>query len=472
MPVKQSRALPIQQLRRSFDPADVPFETSDQAEQCMESVLGQARAKAALEFGLAMRDMDYHVFVAGPRRTGKTHLVTTFLEKKAADQAAPQDWVYVHNFLQPEEPLALGLPPGHGKLLAREMEELLVDLKAKIPEIFESEQYARRKEKLAGQFKNQRSEIFAGLDAKAREQGYVLRFEPTGIMVAPAGEDGEPLDEAAIREMDEEQRKELRTKSDAIQAKVTESLRAVANLEKELNNALKEMDRELVLNAVGFLLLELHEKYSEHEEVVQYLDQVQQDVVEHYERFKKKEAPSMPFPVPSEEPDFKEYKVNVFVDNSDTQGAPVVVEGNPTYPNLFGRIERQAQFGTLVTDFTLLTPGALHRANGGYLVLPVMEILRYWIPWEGLKRALKDRQVAMEDVMEQLGYMMTRTLRPHPHPPGPEGGPGGRYRDLSSTLCPRPAIPQALQGARPDVGAHALGGQGGLRVHKPFVQPG
>ncbi len=416
MPLELPAPLTPETLRRRFDPADVPFETSETAAECLESVLGQNRAKEALDFGLAMRNMDYHVFVAGPQRTGKTHLVRTFLEKVAAEGNPPDDWVYVHNFAQPDEPLALRLPPGHGKELARDMEKLLEVLLAKIPALFESEDYARGKEAMAAQFKRKRSEIFEALDGQAREQGYVLKFEPTGIMVAPAGENDEPLPESALREMSDEEREELRQKSDVIQAKVTESLRAVSALEKELNADLEENDRKMVMGAVGHLLGELAQKYAGLKRVLAYLEQVQQDVVEHYDRFQKKEAPQMPFPMPMDKPDFKEYKVNVFVDNSATEGAPVVVESNPTFPNLFGRIERQAQFGALVTDFTLLKAGALHKANGGYLVLPMLELLRLWLPWEGLKRALKDREVLMEDVMEQLGYMITRSLKPQPVP--------------------------------------------------------
>lgn len=416
MPSSSLKPLEVAQLRRVFDPSMVPFETSDQAPDSLESVLGQSRAKEALSFGLAMQDMDFHVYVAGPQRTGKTHLVTTFLNKLAAGQEPPPDWVYVHNFQEPDEPRALRLPPGGGRRLAKQMSELLDSLKAKIPEIFEGEDYARRKDNLTSDFKRARSDIFSNLDGQAREQGYVLKFEPTGIMVAPAGEDGEPLPDGALREMKEEEREKLREKSDVIQGKVTEALRAVNAQEKELHEALNQLDREMVLQAVGQLLKELHQEYASHQPVLDYLEQVQQDLVTNYERFKKKEKSPLPFPMTIEEPDFREYQVNVFVDNAAAKGAPVVVEHNPTYPNLFGRIERQAQFGALLTDFTLLKPGALHRANGGYLVLPVMELLRYWLPWEGLKRALRDRKVKMEDVMEQLGYMITRTLRPEPIP--------------------------------------------------------
>ncbi len=410
------KPLPPSELRRGFSPRQVPFETSDQAPQCQEPVVGQKRAKEALELGLAMKDMDYHVFVDGPSRTGKTHLVRTFVEKMARELPPPPDWVYVHNFREADQPKALRLAPGGGRVFAREMEQLLEGLQTRIPGLFESEDYAKAKEKATAQYKEKRTQVFARLDHEARSQGYVLRFDPTGIMVAPADSDGKPLPEARIREMSEEQRAELRKKSDHLQAKVTESLRQVATLEKELAARMRELDREMVLTAVGHLFDELLDRYAEQREVLVYLEQMREYVVEHFERFKKKEQPALPIPMPTQEDDFKEFKVNVFVDNSETEGAPVVVEGNPTYPNLFGRIERQAQFGALITDFTLLKPGSLHKANGGFLVLPVMELLRLWHPWEGLKRAIRHRRIFMEEVMEQLGFMVTRTLKPEPIP--------------------------------------------------------
>ncbi len=412
MPAAPFAPLKPNDLRRTFDPTEIPFETSDMAQECQEAVVGQRRAKEALEFGLAMHDMDYHVFVAGPQRTGKTHLVKSYLEDRARQQAPPPDWVYVHNFRQPDQPRALRLPTGGARVLAKEVAALVEGLKTKIPALFESDDYALAKEQLLAEFKRRRTEIFSELDRQAKERGYLLRFEATGIMVAPAGEDGEPMSEQAIREMSEEERAALRAKSDVLQGKVTDALRQVGASEKELQAAMRELDRQTVLAAANMLMNELFDKYGELREVLVYLEQVREDIADNFERFKKKETPQLPFPMPSEEPSFREYEVNVFVDNSETEGAPVVVVTHPTYPNIFGRIERQAQFGALVTDFTLLRAGALHRANGGYLVLPALDLLRLWLPWEALKRALKQRELVMEDVMEQLGYMITRSLRP------------------------------------------------------------
>ena len=402
-------------LRRRFDPALIPFETSEQADSSPDPVLGQSRAKTALEFGLAMKSGGYHIYVAGPTRTGKTHLVRSYLERLAGQAPAPPDWVYVNNFDQPDQPKALQLPPGGGKLLAREMQELIEGLRRRIPDLFEGENYAKRRENLVNGFQKERSRVFRELNEEARERGYNLRFDEGGIMVAPADENGEPLPEEKIREMNDEQREELRQKSDYLQTRVAESLRKVQAKEKDLQEDLAKLDRDMVQFSVETFLHSLLTKYADMPKVLEYLNRVKQDITENYGDFKKQEKSPVPF-LPKEEPSFQRYRVNVFVDNSDAGGAPVVVEGNPTYPNLVGRIERQAQFGALVTDFTLLTPGALHQANGGYLVLPMLELLQMWVPWQGLKRALKKMEVVIEDAMEQMGFMATRSLKPEPIP--------------------------------------------------------
>ncbi|KIX12228.1 ATP-binding protein [Dethiosulfatarculus sandiegensis] len=417
MPQAKVSPLPLDLLRRRFDPEKIPFENSKQCKDHAEKVLGQDRAKEALEFGLEMKSKGYHVFVAGPPRTGKTHLVMTYLEDVAKKMPPPPDWVYVYNFAQPEKPRILRLPQGGGKVMAREMEDLLLNLGQKIPEVFDGEKYSKKKETLTNDFKHVRTEIFSNLDKEARESGYVLKFEPTGIMVAPADEDGRPLSEATIREMTDDEREELRTRSDRIQARVTEGLRQLGTMEKALGERMEQLDREMVLFAVGHLFDELFDKYSEQLEVMVYLEQVRENIVKNFEKFKKRDSQAqMPVAMGSDEPSFQEYKVNVFVDNSELQGAPVVEADHPTFPNLFGRIERQARMGALFTDFTMLKPGALHLANGGFLVIPMLEMLRQWLPWDGLKRALRKDAVEMEDPMEQMGFTVTKTMKPEAMP--------------------------------------------------------
>ena len=416
--MSQSSIQPVatELLRRRYDPEQIEFETSHDHEACQEVVLGQERAKEAMRFGLAMREAGYHIFVSGPARTGKTYLVRHYLEKQAEDLPTPPDWVYVHNFQQPDQPKAVKLQTGGAKVLAADMKSLIQRVGKKIPEIFAGEEYAKQREARAAEFKGIRSQIFSDLDKIVREQGYVLRFEQTGVMVAPADEDGQMLSESALREMDEDERKKLREKSDQVQSWVHEALRKVTALEKELEEGLKELDKDKVNAAMGHMFDELTGKYREQKDVIDYLVEVREDICENFQRFKPSDSPQMPFLQPQSEPDLKIYEVNVFVDNSQAQGAPVIVEQHPTFPNLFGRIERQARMGALFTDFTLLKSGSLHQANGGFLVIPILELLKLGIPWEGLKRALKRQEVVMEDPAEQMGFMATKGIQPQPIP--------------------------------------------------------
>ena len=368
-----------------YDPELIPFENSQDHGDCQEVVLGQKRAKEALRFGLAMREAGYHIFVSGPARTGKTYLVRHYLERQAEDLPTPPDWVYVHNFQQPDQPKALKLETGGAKELAADMKRLISQVEKKIPEIFSGEDYAKQREARAAEFKGIRSQIFSDLDKTVREQGYILKFEQAGVMVAPADEDGQILTESAIRELNEEDRKQLRDKSDQIQSWVHEALRKVNALEKDLEEGLKELDRDKVNSAMGHMFDELTGKYRGQNGVIDYLMEVREDICDNFQRFKPSEGQQLPFMPQPTEPDTKVYDVNVFVDNSQTQGAPVLVEGHPTFPNLFGRIERQARMGALFTDFTLLKAGSLHQANGGFLVVPVLELLKLGLPWEGLK---------------------------------------------------------------------------------------
>jgi len=234
-------------------------------------------------------------------------------------------------------------------------------------------------------------------------------------MIFP-GKDGKPLSEEELKALTEAEREELRQKSNALHNEMNEALRKIRRMEKEFQQAEKKLDQDVALFVVGHLIEELVEKYQSQPEVTTYLKEVQADILKNIDDLKRRPGQPTPFPFPTPEPSFVQYQVNVFVDNSACQGAPVVVEGNPTYPNLFGSIERKAQFGTLLTDFTLIHPGSVHRANGGYLIINAMDLLKWFYSYEALKRTLKEREIKIEDLGEQLGLITTKTLRPEPIP--------------------------------------------------------
>ena len=402
-------------LRAAVDPDSLGFETTLDVTPLKEKVVGQDRAVHALEFGLGVKDLEYNIFVAGPPRAGKTETIMAYVQELAAKEPAPPDWIYVYNFKDPEKPQTLSLPTGKGRGLKADMEELISTLRVHIPEVFESEDYSNRRESLMRSFTQERNAILQGLDAKAGEEGFILNISPTGLMIFP-GKDGKPLSEEELKALNDEDREALRQKSATIHTEMNEVIRKIRKMEKEYQEKEKKLDQDVALYVVGHHMEELREKYKDLSQVMDYLKDVQEDILKNIDDLKRRPGAPTPFPFPTPEPSFTQYQVNVFVDHSETKGAPVVMEVNPTYPNLFGAVERRAQFGALVTDFTLIRAGAVQRANGGYLILEALDLLRWYFSYEALKRCLKNREIKIEDPMEMFGLITTRTLQPQAIP--------------------------------------------------------
>jgi len=402
-------------LRAVVEPDSLGFETTLDLTPLKEKVVGQDRAVHALEFGLGVKDLEYNIFVAGPPRAGKTETIMAYVQELAAKEPPPPDWIYVHNFKDPERPQTLSLPTGKGRGLKADMEELISTLRVHIPEVFESEDYSNRRESLMRGFTQERNAILQGLDAKAGEEGFILNISPTGLMIFP-GKDGKPLSEDELKALSDEEREALRQKSATLHTEMNEVIRKIRKMEKEYQEKERKLDQDVALYVVGHHMEELREKYKDLPQVMDYLKDVQEDILKNIDDLKRRPGAPSPFPFPTPEPSFIQYQVNVFVDHSETKGAPVVMEVNPTYPNLFGAVERRAQFGALVTDFTLIRAGAVQRANGGYLILEALDLLRWYFSYEALKRCLKNGEIKIEDPMEMFGLITTRTLQPQAIP--------------------------------------------------------
>ncbi len=362
-----------------------------------------------------MDGLDYNIYVAGPPKAGMTYITRTLIEEIARDKNSPPDWCYIHNFKEPDRPKALSLPSGKGKELKKDIEELISDLQSDIPEVFESEEYAQRKEEFLKKFNSERAAILSALEEKALAEGFVLNISQVGMVIMPA-KDGQPMDEETLKSLNEEDKKHLREKSEGLQVEMNQVVRIIRNNEKDLRKKIKDLDKRIALYAVGHLIEELQEKYKDFSQVLKYLKDIKDDIIRNIDDFKAKPPATGSFPMPSLEPSLTRYQVNVLIDNTETKGAPVVFETNPTYPNLFGTIEKQAQFGALFTDFSMIRPGSLHRANGGFLIIKVLDLLRWYFSWEGLKRSLKTGQIQVEDLGEQLSLISTKTLKPEPIP--------------------------------------------------------
>jgi predicted ATP-dependent protease len=403
-----------EQLRRTFDPHALGIETTEHIEP-LEGIIGQRRAVSALQFGLGIQELGFNIYVAGPPGIGKMTAVKSFLEELARQKETPPDWCYVNNFEDPYQPKALRLPPGWGARFAQDIKNLIEHVRRELPKVFESEEYSARRDEIVKAINQQREAIINRVQEKASQAGFLLQAAPFGILIVPVL-GGRPLSDAEFQSLPQAAREDIQRRRDALQEDLKVAMKEIRALEKLAQERLTELDRQVTLYMVGGLIDDLREKYRELPEVLEYLDALQKDILENIELFKGEQKSEGELPPWAKELPFRKYSVNVLVDNSKQQGAPVVVELNPVYHNLFGRIEKETQFGALYTDFTMIKAGSLHRANGGYLVLPIEDVLRSLLSWDGLKRALRSREIFIEELGERLGFIATKSLRPQPIP--------------------------------------------------------
>ncbi len=414
--MNKPKPLATERLYRHCSPESLPFKTTEELEE-LDEIIGQQRALNAVHFGIGMRSDGYNLFVLGPSGLGKHTVVKRFLEKRAADMPTPADWCYVNNFEHSHKPRALRLSPAHGNEFRTDMDQLIDDLRTAIPAAFESEQYRNRAQQIEEEFKERQGHAFSELGDEAEKENIAFLHTPTGFAFAPTRE-GEVINPAEYEKLPKEEQERLQEIIDGLQESLKKILREVPQWRKQNRKKLKELNREVTMFAVGHQMEELKIKYAELPDVLSYLNEVEQDITENVDDFRKQEEEQptvLGLPGP-QAPSFRRYQVNVLVDHSESKGAAVVIEDNPAYHNLVGRTEHMSQMGTLLTDFTLIKPGALHKANGGYLVLDAHKVLMSPYAWEGLKRALSSKQIRIESLAEMLSIVSTVSLEPEPVP--------------------------------------------------------
>jgi len=406
-----------ERLRRVCDPSRLGFASTAEV-PALETIIGQDRAVNSLQFGLSIRSPGFNIYVSGIPGTGRTTAVRGFLEDLARSRPVPDDWCYVHSFGDPYRPQALRLPPGQARQLRADMKSLVTAARRDIGAVFESDNYAASQQDVAQGFQRERDETFGRLNSTAREQGFQLESTTTGLRIIPLRE-GKPLSEEEFSTLPSEERETIVQKSQKLQEQIEAAIRQAKRIERGATEGLEELDQKVAGYALSLLVGPMKEKYATMEQVLAYLDQVQEDMLQHLDDFKGEtdDQTSTPAgPAETQLDSFRRYEVNVLVDSVGQVGAPVVIETNPTYPSLFGRIEQEMQYGVLTTDFTLVRAGSVHQANGGYLVVPIEEILRNPYAWDGLKRALSSREITIEDTSERLGVASARSMQPAPIP--------------------------------------------------------
>jgi lon-related putative ATP-dependent protease len=407
-----------EELCRACSPSDFGFETTSELEELTE-IVGQDRAVEAIRFGIGMRRDGYNLFLLGPSGTGKRTTVTKFLEQKAASEPVPSDWCYVTNFEVPHKPQAIELPAGKAVVLKKDMENLIDELRTAIPAAFESEDYRNRKQEIEEEAKERQEEAFNVIQQEARDKGISLLRTPVGLAFAPI-RDGEVVSPDEFRKLPEEEQKRLESDISKLQERLQGAVHELRDWQREAREKVKQLDQQMAKFAVEHLIEELQASYREIPEIVEYLDAVEKDIIEQADQFRQpQEAPeSLPAQMARAgiASAMRRYEVNVIVDHSQSKGAPVIYENHPTYNNLMGRTEHIAQMGALTTDFTLIKPGALHLANGGYLILDARELLLQPYSWEGLKRSLRSRLLTIEPLGQALSLISTISLQPEPIP--------------------------------------------------------
>jgi predicted ATP-dependent protease len=401
------------QLRRVCDPNSFNFETT--ADLPIQSdIIGQPRGIRAIEFGIDIDSPGYNIFVLGEEGTGRTTAIGRFLREHAAKRATPQDWAYVNNFAEPHKPRALNVPAGLGNQLRDDMAALVDGLKRNLPRAFEQESYLDARNQLQRRFEAERDRLFADFEAKARAANFTLVRTPSGWALNPLSE-GQPLSPEAFAALPQAERQTIDAAGRDLGDDLEALLRAVRGLEKAAKDSHRTLNGQVAASVVDIPLGELKAKFAAHEETIFYLGEVRQDLIDHVSDFLPAED-ARPDSGALPPPDFRRYAVNVVVDHSRSRGAPVVVELNPTYSKLLGRIEHESRFGNLATDFTLIRTGALHAANGGYLVLRARDVFYEPMAWDALKRSLLSGFVRTEDIPVRAGYTATKTLDPEPIP--------------------------------------------------------
>jgi lon-related putative ATP-dependent protease len=417
--------LSLDQLYQITDPAQFKFESTNQVDELTE-IIGQPRAVDAVRFGTGVQSDGYNIFALGPSGTGKRTLLTKQFQAAAHAEATPSDWCYVHNFDQDHKPRAIQLPAGMGSKFQSDMDQFGEELFTALSAAFESDEYRTRRRMVESEIEERQEAAFEELQTKASKNNFTLLRTPAGLVFAPV-KDGEVIPPDEFNKLPNETRQEMEEKSQSLQKDLQVLLQQIPVWQRELRGNIRELNHELTEVAVSSILGELKSSYGDYQQVLEYLNAVQKDVVDNAFRFLETEedrekstegTPSSSRVTRGSPADYliRRYKVNLFVDNHDLEGAPVIVDENPTYQNLIGRVEHMARLGALLTDFTLIKPGTLHKANGGYLILDARKVLIQPYAWEALKRTLETQQVRIESPGEMLGMLSTVSLEPEPIP--------------------------------------------------------
>lgn len=407
------------ELRRFYDLGDIDFELTKDLEP-LKGIIGQQRGVEALEFGLKMNKKGYNIYVSGMSGTGRTSFTKSLATEYAKKKKVPDDWVYVYNFVKKDTPVVLNFKPGNGKEFKQEVENMIAGLRKSIPETLDGTEYKTRSNEIAKMINLKKNEILKKLNTKAEAYGF--RYSPTeqGLLSIPLDGDS-PMSEEAYQNLSVEQMQDLMEKYNALHLETMDEMNQLRATDEELESKIKELNRTMVSDLIEYDIRNLLHRHEDNDKVTAYLTKMKADILDHIDKFKGTENQNKNFTqlfsMPQGGEDFfNRYKVNLFIDNSALEHAPLILESNPVYNNLVGLIEYKSQMGALTTDFMQIKPGALHLANGGYLIFQMKEILSKPASWELIKRALITNEINMDNQNRVMGSAVTSSLKPESIP--------------------------------------------------------
>ncbi|HSP46639.1 MAG TPA: ATP-binding protein, partial [Clostridiaceae bacterium] len=414
--------IPLERLKKACNlDKELDFCSSTREVAPFDGVIGQERAVRSMQFGLDMDAPGYNIFVVGPNGTGRSSYANAIVARTAVDGDEPDDWCYLNNFANEDQPWAVSLPPGWGKIFQKDMDELVTDLKVALPKAFEENSYVQRKTAIITTLQQNMESLYRAIDEEARTEGFTMRQIPPRFMFMPI-KDGQPMPPEDFEKLTPEERQSLDERGRKLTKRLDETLRTGQTLEKDARTQMEELEKQVAFSSAGPLVGRLNDKYADYPRIVEYLDSALKDIVEKHTLFVVPETPEAKNPMMPQMPQGPEtdpyirYRVNVLVNNEKCTGQPVVIEPTPNYYNLFGKIEYNSQMFSMSTDFTMIRPGALHKANGGFLILQAKDILTDAYVWETLKKALKHGKAVVENIGEQYRLVPTGTIKPEPIP--------------------------------------------------------
>jgi Predicted ATP-dependent protease len=417
--MSKPKELSYQDLYNRCNLESLPFKNTSQLES-YEGIIGQERASKAMKFGLKMKMRGYNIYMSGPTGTGKTSFARQILSEAAAGMPIPDDWCYIYNFSQPNQPVAINLPAGTGKQFQQDMDEFTKIIKQEIVNAFDNDQYEKEKSEILDEYEDRKDELLGKLSKDAEEHGFKVNTGSSGIYFLPIIE-GRTISEEEFSNLDEETKDKINQKTNILQQDTLDIIRKLKNNDKETDQKVSEWENKIALLALGVHINDLKEKYKKFDEIQKYLEEVQQDILDNLDDYKEEEVSDeqqqlvIPW-LQKPETSITRYKVNVFVDNSGLKGAPVIVDSNPTYTNLIGKIEYENEFGSVSTDYTKIKPGLFHMANGGYLILQARDVLSNPQAYEAINRVLKTKKIIIENMKDQTGVVAVTAIKPQPIP--------------------------------------------------------